>query len=832
MIALMASFLHPATFRNAMPAALRFACVLLAYLAVGIPSTVHALIPSGMTATARSSASPPTATPAVAAAIDVADIPALADLDQRLAERTREATAEAGTPAGSFARRLALIEAAVEDPFWRLTSAEMRLLPVPRLESLSRHWRFQARQLARWRADLALATTHRANDAAGLASRKEAWLATDARELPAPLRQRVDEVIVDLAQAESGLSDPLARLIALGRRGNAVDARIEGAQRRVAEAMAAYDTRLLRIDSPPLWQLALSSVLPFTQNSNVIRNGLDIESRFAAEYVKGDIMVGRRALQTLLVISLPLLLWLAWRSRGPIAAGQISHTEATVLSRPVSCWLLLLVIGVFAFQPDAPMLTQQLALVAAVIPVIRLLPTSHRHLLGITPYVASVLFLLLRLGFVFLSSAVTYRLYILFLAVLGLVAAGWLLWRAHRHDRHAEAGPIGKALRAAVHVAAALLGTALLANALGNVSLAETLTGGVIDSLYFALLLVAGMTVLPTWVQLLLKRPGVSRFRLAREHAGPAVQILLRLLTVASVGGWIVYTLDRFRMLSPVHDALSELLGHSWALGDLSLSLGHVLIFALTVVIAFWLAKTVRLVLDGEVLSRMSLPHGVANSVASLSYYAVLLLGLIGALSAAGFKASQLTFVLGALGVGVGLGLQNVVNNFVSGLVLIFERPFQPGDVVEVGGTKGRVRDIGMRATRLATFDGASVVVPNGQLISQQLVNWTLFDRNRRLEVKVSVAYGSAPGDVERLLAEVARTTEGIAKSPPPVVLFEDMGSVAMEFVVRAWTHEYDDAGAIRSALVSRVYDALLAHGIGLAHAASVVYSPAPQESS
>ncbi len=813
-----------------MSLSVRIACVLFACLAVTHPRIAQAIPHLASPTVTQGAAHAPSEPAAGPATIDAADIPALADLDQRLAERTRELTAEAGTPAASFARRLGIIEAAVEDPFWRLTPAEMRLLPVPRLESLGRHWRFQARQLARWRADLGLATNHRASDAAGLAARKEAWLATQAEDLPAPLRQRVDEVIVDLAQAESGLSDPLARLIALGRRGNAVDARIESAQRRVGEALAAYDTRLLRIDSPALWQLTPSNILSFTRNSEAIRSGLDIESRFAAEYVKGDVPVGRRAQQTLLLISLPLLMWLAWRSRGPIAAGLVSHTEATVLSRPISCWLLLLVIGVFAFQPDAPMLTQQLALVAAVVPVLRLLPTSHRHLLGITPYVASALFLLLRVGFVFLSSAVTYRLYVLFLTILGLAAAGWLLWRAHRRDRHAGATTLGKALRAAVHVAAVLLLIALLANAIGNVSLAETLTGGVIDSLYFALLLVAGMTVLSTWVQLLIKRPDVSRFRLAREHAGPAVQMLLRLLTVASVVGWIIYTLDRFRVLSPVHDALAALLGHSWALGDLSLSLGHVLILVLTVVIAFWLAKTVRLVLDAEVLSRMSLPHGVANSVASLSYYAVLLLGLIGALSAAGFKASQLTFVLGALGVGVGLGLQNVVNNFVSGLVLIFERPFQPGDVVEVGGTKGRVRDIGMRATRLATFDGASVVVPNGQMISQQLVNWTLFDRNRRLEVKVSVAYGSDPAEVQQLLAEVARGTEGIARSPAPVVLFDDMGSVAMEFVVRAWTHEYDNAGSIRSALVADIYKALLGRGIGLAHVASVVYQSPSQE--
>ncbi|MCS3807508.1 mechanosensitive ion channel domain-containing protein [Xanthomonas sp. 4461] len=811
-----------------MVSALRFACAVLASLALAQPVVARAWQLAAAITPTSAAASTPTAANGAPTAIDVADIPSLADVDQRLAERALEANAEPGAPAASFARRLARIEAAVEDPFWRITFAEMRMLPIPRLESLSRHWRFQARQLARWQSDLAIATTHRASDAAGLASRREAWVttATSGQELPIALRQRVDEVVVDLAQAEAGLSDPLARLIALGRRGNAVDARIESAQRRVAEAIAAYDTRLLRVDGPPLWQLTPASVVSVADTSDTVRNGLEIESRFAEEYVKGDAMVGRRALQTLLSCSLPLLLWLAWRSRGPIKAGQISRTEASVLSRPLSCWLLLVVIGAFAFQPDAPMLTHQLALVIAVVPVMRLLPTSHRRLLGITPHVASALFLLLRLGFVFLSSPVPYRLYIFSLTLLGLAAAGWLLWRAHRHGHASQNGRLGNALRAAVHVGGVLLGVALVANAFGNVSLAETLTGGVIDSLYFALLLAAGMTVLATWVQLLLKRPGVARFRLAREHAGPAVQRLLKLLTAAAVVSWIVYALDRFRVLTPVDDSLSALLGHSWALGDLRVSLGHVLLFALSVVIAFWLAKTVRLVLDGEVLSRLSLPHGVANSIASLSYYAVLMLGLIGALSAAGFKTSQLTLVLGALGVGIGLGLQNVVNNFVSGLVLIFERPFQPGDVVEVGGTTGRVRDIGMRATRLSTFDGASVVVPNGQMISQQLVNWTLFDRNRRLEVRVAVAYGNAPTEVEALLIDVARTTEGVAATPVPIVLFDSMGNVAMEFIVRAWTLEYDNAGAIRSTLVGRIYETLTARGIGLAHAAAEVYPP------
>ena len=127
------------------------------------------------------------------------------------------------------------------------------------------------------------------------------------------------------------------------------------------------------------------------------------------------------------------------------------------------------------------------------------------------------------------------------------------------------------------------------------------------------------------------------------------------------------------------------------------------------------------------------------------------MLGLMVALAAAGFEVSQLAIVVGALSVGIGFGLQNVVNNFVSGLILMFERPIQPGDVVEVTGTSGKVREIGMRATTLTTFEGADVVVPNGVLLNEKLINWTLSDMDRRIDVNVGVAYGNDPKRVLEL---------------------------------------------------------------------------------
>jgi small-conductance mechanosensitive channel len=186
------------------------------------------------------------------------------------------------------------------------------------------------------------------------------------------------------------------------------------------------------------------------------------------------------------------------------------------------------------------------------------------------------------------------------------------------------------------------------------------------------------------------------------------------------------------------------------------------------------------------------------------------------ALAAAGFEISQLAIVIGALGVGIGFGLQNVVNNFVSGLILMFERPIQPGDVVEVSGTSGKVREIGMRATTLTTFEGADVVVPNGMLLNEKLINWTLSDMDRRIDVNVGVAYGSDPRRVAELLLEVTKATPGVASQPEPNVLFTGFGASSLDFGIRAWTNEFGEWVGIRTELSMRVYEALRAAGIAI----------------
>ena len=252
----------------------------------------------------------------------------------------------------------------------------------------------------------------------------------------------------------------------------------------------------------------------------LLRTGMDLELRFAREYAAADTS-NQRALHVLQVVLLPLLLWLAWRSRHAIRAREMSETAARVLGRPFSAWLLLAMMGVLLLEADAPLVVQQFALLLAVVPVLRLLPPTTRQQLGAWPYAITGLYLVERLGVLFLASETWYRLHSLALTLLALAAVLWLLMRGRRRPDAPAPTRLHQTLRAIAWGAAALLAVSAIANIVGNLSLAEMLTSATVSSGYFGLMLYAGVTIIVTLLQLLLARPGVSRFRIAREHARP-----------------------------------------------------------------------------------------------------------------------------------------------------------------------------------------------------------------------------------------------------------------------------------------------------------------------
>jgi len=764
-------------------------------------------------AKAPAAASTPSDKAPVAAAVETipaSEIPIRADVDERFARDVLQRT-RGKDPSPKLAAGLDELTRGIVQLSQSFKNDNLRQLSAIRLESLDNHWKFYQRELNEWRAELDAATGSYTDDAADLARRRVTWEATRAAlaasGVTAALTDRVDVVIAQIALAEAAISAPLDEQLKLRRRANTVQASIDAGSKGVAAAIAYYDRRLWMIDAAPAWQAWNDTEFAKAELTGASA-GLRLETAFIAEWGAAN-QPRIQAYRLGALALLPLLLWLSWRSRKTVTTEPAMQAAAKVLRRPFSAWLLLTLIGVPFFFPDAPLVLHQMALLLALVPMLRLLPERVFEMLGSWPYFGTALYLLYRLSILLLDQPLYYRLYTLGIALVSAATLAWLLLSSRRRHERAGTRPLHGAIRVLGWVAVAALLVASVANFVGNVSLAEMLTGAVLDSAYVGLALYAGANVLVSVLSLLLARREMTRFRVITQHAGPLLATLNRLVMFGALLAWIIVMLNEFRIARPLFGTAKRILTFPLEAGQVSVTLGSILLFFFSIYVAFWVARTVRVVLRDEVLPKMDLPRGVGNSVSSLSYYGLVLAGLMVALAAAGFETSQFAIVFGALGIGIGLGLQGVVNNFVSGLILMFERPIQPGDVVEVSGTSGKVREIGMRATTLTTFEGADVVVPNGTLLSEKLINWTLSDMNRRIDVEVGIAYGSDPRRVLELLREVALATPGISPEPAPAIVFKGLGVHSLDFGVRAWTNDFGDWVTIRTEMTARVYEAL-----------------------
>lgn len=190
------------------------------------------------------------------------------------------------------------------------------------------------------------------------------------------------------------------------------------------------------------------------------------------------------------------------------------------------------------------------------------------------------------------------------------------------------------------------------------------------------------------------------------------------------------------------------------------------------------------------------------RSVITLIYYAVLFLGVIGILQSSGLDLSIFTVLTGAIGIGVGFGMQAIFSNFISGVIILIERPLKLGDRIEVGSISGNVQSISVRATTILTNDNIAIIVPNSDFITKQLINWSHSGQSVRISIPVNVAYGSDPEVVKNLLLKVAAEEPGVLKDPVPTVRLEEFGDNGLKFSLFVWTSDYTDRiGVLKSLL-------------------------------
>jgi small-conductance mechanosensitive channel len=289
---------------------------------------------------------------------------------------------------------------------------------------------------------------------------------------------------------------------------------------------------------------------------------------------------------------------------------------------------------------------------------------------------------------------------------------------------------------------------------------------------------------------------------------------LLNLVTFLAVLSWFVSLLWNLNSFEFVSNRISEIFNRTLTFGGTEFKPGSFVLFFIVVYLSFYISSLLEGIFYDEQRSAESTSKTGIGSIVVLLRFLILSAGFFVGLFVAGIPLSSLNLFVGALGLGIGFGIQQLVNNLLAGIIIAFEKPIYVGDVVEVEGMKGRVTDIGLRATRVDTTDGAELIIPNGELTSRTMKNWTLTSKLFKLENMIQVDLEHDPDEITRIIEQCLKETTGVMATPPAVVRLKEISPVALKFVVSCWLEDIAVAGPVQHNLLKKIHQAFDASGV------------------
>ena len=700
----------------------------------------------------------------------------------------------------------------------QFTSQPMAMLSDRDLVDFRQEMLRQDAQLARWSGKTEDAVKSSYGSLKELQRMGAIWTLTEeqvAADGAGPeIVERARAVRLEIEELQKSMKARVDRLLAAQDRVGSLRIRILGWLSAADRADAVREQQLFEIEARPIWAIFArrEPMRDFGgQLTRVFEHNVSAVSAFVREEKAGFLWV----LATFVLV-VAAVAWTGRRFARRAAVDPELSAPAEVLAHPISSGILVALSLTSWFLPRAPAVFTELAVLLMLPPYIvlarNLLAEQFRRPL----YGFTALFAVGQLGALLPEYSLPGRLVTFVVSVVGLWGAFRLLrkdapWAA-AVQRPRRRGNV----RIAIGVIGLLLAVALVANVVGNVSLGRRLADGSLSTVMVALLLAAVARVLRALLVGGLRMPEIRRIQTLAEHSEIIASRGSTFIEWAALLLWIVGSLKVFRIDGAVMDGIRAALTARLRVGGLDVSLGDLVAFAVTLWLAVALARVVQVVLETRLEQDSRLPTGVPIAISRTVSYVVIGLGFLVAVLASGMDMTRFTVILGTLSVGIGFGLQNVVNNFVSGLILLYERPIRVGDVIELGTATGTVTHIGIRSSTIKTFQGAEVVLPNSSLVSNQLTNWTLSDRARRIEIDVGVAYGSDVAKVQEILLLAARGHVDVFSQPEPVALFMGLGDSALAFQLRCWTGQFDRFLAISSEVRTAVVEKLDAAGISI----------------
>jgi potassium-dependent mechanosensitive channel len=748
---------------------------------------------------------PPAADTAATAPAEAASVSAVSELDAQTTQALDESRSTAA-PRDDITQLKERVKKSSADLAQQVKELRELLKNRPRVEqiqSLRQQWVFQRDELTANQNTVKTRVDELEAAVARLQELEGRWDAIKTQindgKLPAETRKPVTRAVNAIGTVKRQLNTTLREAANLAfawqELANTADDVLNDIKKNEVTQRSALLTNL----QPPLWTLTRAD-LHFEELSS---DWASKQVRLLLAYIQKK----RAAFMTLIVISFSVL-WIMLRMRKrpetymQLREGQ--HLRFALTERPYSTTAAFAAALAILMLTNQPRLLRVFFALLMFMPVVRLgIPLMRPQQRPLVWHI-SVLYLINNLATLTASVSGIERVTFVGLAIAALVATIFAIRNLPvKPTEHAGAW---RTLRATLWLSGPIAAAAFIAGVVGAVALSELLISSLVSSAYLGLSLLVIVGIISDFLTTMLHLPAVqSRINMTRNHAALIAERLRRLVTIIGILSWVSVVANQFLIGDLIWHNLTRIFNTQAGIGNISVSLGDVLAMGITIWLSLQLSRFVRFVFEEDVVPRTRMQRGMPTTISTLLHYFIVLIGFLMAISAAGIDLSKIAILAGALGVGIGIGLQDVVSNFTAGLILMFENQVKPGDIVQCDAASGRVINVGLRCSIVRTGDGSEVIVPNSKLTSTPVINWTRSDQSRRLAITIGARYGTDPSLVVATLTAIAKADPDVMNYPEAGASFQRFGVNALEFEVRAWVASGESLGDVNSRICTQI---------------------------
>lgn len=400
-----------------------------------------------------------------------------------------------------------------------------------------------------------------------------------------------------------------------------------------------------------------------------------------------------------------------------------------------------------------------------------------------------------------------FRLYMVGLSVVGIPLLAWMCVLGRRHGDSWQ-------LIYGLRCGNLFLLTSLFAQLGGFSTLSSQLIDSSIKTVFLVLMILMVDRLVRGGIDYSLTHQKSRRLQFVRLFGDSLAVRLNHMLRAALYSYGLLYLVQIWGGSDNFSSSWSKLKDIGFVVAEIPLTIGTLIMVVVVMYLAVTLSWLLRSALDVEIVGPRYMDSGVRDSIKTLLHYVIMSCGILFTLGAAGIGLQNFAVIAGALSIGIGFGLQNIVNNFISGLILLFERPVKIGDRVDIDGERAVVRKIGLRSTVIETYNQAEIIVPNSQLISEKVTNLTLSNTTTRIVLSVGAAYGEDMDHVLAILREEAEKHSQVLKHPEPSPIFVGFGDSSLDFQLRVWLANFDQSFVVKSDLGVSIYKRFEQEGI------------------